>query len=526
MATRSNVYCRLGAAAASQPLAVSAATSILKSGGSAFDAGIAASAVLAVVEPGASHLGGDGFLIYYESATKKTTALNGSGEAPHNATGESFAGQIPLHGFRSATVPGLVSTWFAGHQRWGRLPIAQLLEPAIEYAEQGFPANLGFIRRIALHKEQFPKTPVFEQMGISTDLSLGDLVVQPDLANTLKIIAREGRSGFYQGAIAEAISKDSDGWFNQSDFDNHFTRVSDPLTISYRGFSIHGQPPPTQGMILMSELLLAERADFANLTLTDQIHLLVEAKKIGFADRNRVLGDYEGALDRVLEVLTETHISKRFAEIDMKRANNEPVGESEEGSDTTYFLTADGEGNAVSWIQSVFHGFGASWAVKGTGILLNNRLTGFSLNPKSTNFIAPGKRPAHTLNAFIVTDRSEDLFLVGGTPGANIQVQTNAQIITNVIDRKMNSQEAIDAPRWQHLAAPGSSSLDENYLGTLQLEDRFDPTVIEDLTRRGHKTELLPAFGHGSAVQLLKVLPSKSYEVGSDPRAEGHASGV
>jgi gamma-glutamyltranspeptidase/glutathione hydrolase len=197
-----------------------------------------------------------------------------------------------------------------------------------------------------------------------------------------------------------------------------------------------------------------------------------------------------------------------------------------EGSDTTYFLVADSQGNAVSWIQSVFHGFGSSWVIPQTGIILNNRLTGFSLDPTSPNIIAPGKRPAHTLNAFTAVRADGSLYLVGGTPGANIQVQTNLQLITNIIDLKMNVQEAIEAPRWQHLNAPGQSSEQENGPGVLEIEDRVPGDVFDELRAKGHEVRPLAAWGHGSSVQLMQVLPNKTYAFGSDPRCEGHASGV
>jgi gamma-glutamyltranspeptidase/glutathione hydrolase len=211
--------------------------------------------------------------------------------------------------------------------------------------------------------------------------------------------------------------------------------------------------------------------------------------------------------------------------IDMARVNTEPVRYNQEGSDTTYFLTADRDGNAVSWIQSVFHGFGASWVIPGTGIIMNNRLTGFSLDPKSPNFIAPGRRPAHTLNAWITTRSDGSLALVGGTPGANIQVQTNFQLITNAIDLSLSPQENAEAPRWQHLNATSSSDGEENFHGVLQVENRVSQGVLDDLKKLGHEVQELAPFGHGSSVQLLEVPENGGFIVGSDPRSEGHAAG-
>lgn len=522
---RGVVYARNGAAASSQPLAVSAALEILQAGGSAIDAGIAASAVLAVIEPGASHLGGDAFLIVHDAKTKTNTALNGSGEAPHGATAAQFPNGIDIHGYRAATVPGLVSTWFAAHEKYGKLPISKLLARAISYAENGVAINARFARAVVAHKAAFPATKVFETMGISDSLSGGDVVIQKDLAWTLKQIAAAGRAAFYEGEIAKKITAGTDGWFSAEDLKNHRTRILDPLSIKYRDLMIHGQPPPSQGMIFLEGLKLAEGFELAKLSTAQLTHILVESKKIGYADRYDVLADPEVVDVAVDAIFADSHISKRRAEIDLTKANNNLTKPLPEGSDTTYFLVADADGNAVSWIQSVFHSFGSSFAVPGTGIVLNNRLTGFSLDPTSVNFIAPGKRPAHTLNAWIATNPDGSLKYVGGTPGGNIQVQSNLQLVVNLVDLGMNVQQACEAPRWQHLTTPGNPNIEEDYFGVLEIENRFDEQTLDQLTALGHTVKALPAYGHGSAVQLLEVLSNGSYAVGSDPRVDGQAAG-
>jgi gamma-glutamyltranspeptidase / glutathione hydrolase len=251
----------------------------------------------------------------------------------------------------------------------------------------------------------------------------------------------------------------------------------------------------------------------------------VESKKIGFADRNAILGDPEFIEVNVQKILSQENIDARTSQISMDSALTD-IAPVSEGSDTTYFLVADKDGNAVSWIQSVFHGFGSSWIIPETGILLNNRLTGFSLDPASPNIIAPGKRPAHTLNAFTAVNPDGTLFLVGGTPGANIQVQTNLQLIVNVVDLKMNVQEATEAPRWQHLNAPGQSSDEETGTGVLEIENRVSTSVLDQLRVKGHDVKPLAAWSHGSSVQLMQVLPNGTFAFGSDPRCEGHASGI
>lgn len=522
---RSNIYARNGVIAASQPLAVSAGLETLRRGGSAIDAAITVSAVLAVTEPGASHLGGDAFVITHNASKKEQLAFNGSGEAPHLAKRDQFEKKIDHHGFRAATVPGLVSTWFEAHEYGGNLSIEELLQPAIDYAENGIPVTSGFVRRMTHHLKQYPETGLFESLNFPRNLRAGELLQQDNLARSLSAIATNGRAAFYQGEIAEALIKGSDGWFSSQDLDRHRTRRVSPLKINYRGIDVYGQPPPSQGMILMEELLIAEGFALASLSEAERIHFMVEAKKIAFQDRYEMLGDPE-FIDIALDNLfSKSSIDSRRARINEKQANCEPVKYNQEGSDTTYFLTADRDGNAVSWIQSVFHGFGASWAIPGTGIIMNNRLTGFSLDPNSPNLIAPGRRPAHTLNAWLATREDGSLAYVGGTPGANIQVQTNFQLLVNAIDLKLTPQENAEAPRWQHLNGPSYSDAEENFDGVLQIENRVGGEVIKSLKNLGHKVEEIGEFSHGSSVQLLEVLEDGTYVAGSDPRSEGHAAG-
>jgi len=333
---RSVVYAGNGGAAASQPLAVSAAISILNQGGSFIDAAISLSAVICVVEPGASHLGGDAFLVTHHAASTTNLAFNGSGEGSHAATPENYKDGIPMHGYKSGTVPGLVSTWFEAHQRYGKLPMATLLEQAIDYAENGFPANTGFVRRIAGHLKLAPDTSLFKDMGVDVNVQVGDLVVQKDLGLSLREIAQGGRAAFYEGRIAQQLIKGSEGWFNEEDLKAHTTRVLDPLSVKYRDITVYGQPPPTQGMILMEELLINERFDIASLSEADRIHVGVESKKIGFADRNAILGDPEFIAVNTEKILSKSHIDQRVTQISMDTAGQD-VAPVSEGSDTTYF---------------------------------------------------------------------------------------------------------------------------------------------------------------------------------------------
>ena len=512
--------------AASQPLAVSAALQILARGGSCIDAAITASAVLSVVEPWNSHLGGDAFCIHHHAATRTNMAFNGSGEAPHGATDAAFPGGIPLHGFQSATIPGLVSTWFAAHALHGRLPIATLLAPAIAYARDGFPAGPTLLKKVRDHRALLSAHASLDSLGIPVNVSLGDIIRQQELATTLEAIAQNGRAGFYGGRVADLIVETSGGWFSHDDLARHKTRILPPLAGRYRDLIVHGQPPPSQGMVLIEELLLADGYPLADLPDAQRTHLLVEAKKLAFTDRNRFLGDPEWRDIAVEQLFDTMYISRRRAEIDPFLAAGTHIALPNEGSDTTYFVIVDDAGDAISWIQSVFHNFGSAWMPAGTGVLFNNRLTGFSLDQMSPNCIAPGKRPAHTLNAWLATHLDGRLAYVGGTPGGHVQVQTNLQLLVNAVDLKMDVQQAVEAPRWQHLSTAGALSNEEAGDGILEIENRVDESIVTALKERGHDVRLIGPWAHGSAAQLMQVLPDGAYAFGSDPRCDGQAAGI
>lgn len=524
MATRGLVVAANGAAATSQPLATAAALAVLGRGGTFADAAIAASAVLCVIEPWNSHLGGDAFLIVHDAKRRETLAYNASGAAPQSATLASYPNGVPIHGPRSATVPGLVDAWFELHARHGALPFLELLVPALDYAQSGYPAGPRAVKKIA----EFAHVSGLEALGTKTP-ALGEMIRQPELAWSLEELATHGREAFYSGAIAKKIVAASDGHFTMADLAAHKTRILAPLSVGYRGLTVHCQPPPSQGMILAQELTLAEGFDLAAMTEAQRTHILVECKKRAFADRFAYLADPEWRDIPLTKLLSEPYLAKRRAEIGATATAMLPRSAGaggDEGQDTTYFLVADSHGNAVSFIQSVFHNFGSAWIPGGTGILFNNRLTGFSLDPASPNVLEPGKRPAHTLNAWIATHPDGSLALVGGTPGANIQVQTNLQLLVNTLDLGLDPQEAIERPRWQHSSDGGNTGQSEEGRGVLEIEDRADASLFAALTERGHDTRPIGSWAHGSAAQLLKVLPSGAYAVGSDPRCDGHAGGV
>ncbi len=525
MTSRAVVVAPHGVVAASQPLAASAGLHVLQQGGTFADAAIATSAVLAVVEPMASHLGGDAFIITYDATTHETTALNGSGAAPMEARPERFPNGIPLRGIGSASVPGLVAAWRELLALYGTMPLEDLLRPAIDYARNGFPVG----RRLAQAcqaafdtGEQWVGPMLNGLFGLSAPPRQGDVVVQPNLAWSLSQIAAEGPQTFYRGEIATRIARfaaANGGWMAASDLSRHRTQVSDPIRTNYRGYTLHGQPPVSQGHILLQEMNLLEGFDLSGMGAgsTSTIHHMVEAKKLAFADRHAYLGDPDRVDIPLEKLLSKEYAASRRQLIDPDRASATPKAGAVE-HDTTYFLVADEAGNAASFIQSVFHGFGCGAVAEGTGILFNNRMTGFSLDTESPNFLVPGRRTAHTLNAYLVTHGSE-LAWVGGTPGGDVQVQSNMQVLCNIIDFGMDPQEAVEAPRWQH------SSPDDS-VGVLEIESRCAAEAIAGLRSKGHVVNEIPPWSHGSSYQLLWRDPQTgAYHAGSDPRCDGHAVG-
>ncbi len=527
MLSRSAVSAGNGIVASSQPLAVSTGLAILQAGGSFVDSAIATSAVLCVVEPWASQLGGDAFVILYDSTRRTTLALNGSGCAPRKATPEQFPNGIPVRGLSAATVPGLVDAWFRLHALYGRLPFARLLEPAIEYAREGYPISPrkeAIWRNASRSRDLRPLlSALLQPAGVPRT---GDKVRSPDLARTLQLIASGGRDAFYKGEIAQQIvahSRKYGGLMEPEDLEAHQSELREPLRVNYRGYTVHGQPPVSQGIILLEALAILESVNLREMNPADRIHWMVEAIKCAYADRWRYLGDPRFVADRSADLLAPDFIAQRRNAIQPQRAQEIPTPGTLKETNTTYFCVADKEGNAISFIQSIYHPFGCGVVIEGTGILMNNRMRGFSLQPDSPNRLEPRKRPIHTLNAYLITQR-DALAFVGGTPGGDIQVQTNLQVISQLIDFGRDPQSAIEQPRWAWQPinstdpSPGRLSLegDEN--------DKTFQALLEDLRKRGHSANPTPLGTHPSAVQVIQKI-GESYLAGSDPRTGGQAAG-
>ncbi|MDQ3855731.1 MAG: gamma-glutamyltransferase [Chloroflexota bacterium] len=508
-----------GAVCTSQPLASGAGLEMLRRGGNAFDAAIAAAAVLAVVEPMMSHLGGDVFMVVYPAREGRTWALNGSGNAPREATPDLYPNGMPEHGPLTAAVPGAVHGWCEASRRWGSLPLRDLLQPAIEYARDGFPLGprtSSVLREMSPVLAQFPYS---KEQFLSGDTQVGAVLKQPGLARTLEAVAEGGAEAFYTGEVAREIVRsvrEQGGVFSEEDLAGHCSTVQPPISTSYRGYEVHGQPPVSQGHILLQELNLVEPFDLAAMgPLTPAVlHVLIEAKKLAFADRHRYLADPAHVEVPVEWLLSKEYARERAGLIDQERANPQPVAGSRhaEGTDTTYLAAADAEGNAVSWIQSVFGHFGSGVVAGHTGVLLNNRMRGFTLEPGHPNVVAPLKRPAHTLNAYLVL-RDGRPWVIGGTPGADYQVQTNLQIITHLIDFGMNVAEANDAPWWASETG-----------NRVVVEDRMPDGAVQGLRQLGHEVGTLAPWGGGRTVQLIQRAPGGVLLASSDVRAGGHAA--
>jgi gamma-glutamyltranspeptidase/glutathione hydrolase len=520
-ALRGLVVSERGVVGTAHPLASATGAGILQSGGNFIDAALAVSAVLNVVEPYNSQLGGDAFMLVYTGSDGDLTAVNSSGPAPRSASLGDFHEGVPIRGMASASVPGQVGAWELIHERYATMEWSELLAPSIRYAREGFPVNPRFAEAIrgayqGLEDPEWRRT--FLPKGRPP--RVGERFTQGDLSRSLQSLADGGPREFYEGKIAEDIvehSNRADGFFSSEDLGSYRAESAEPIETTYRGYTVYEQPPVSQGHILLEELNIVEGYDLSSLDPagTDAVHLLIEAKKLAFEDRYRYSGDPEFIDLPMDRIISKGHAADRREMIDPLRAERRyGAGGFGEG-DTTYFAVADSEGNGVSFIQSLFHGFGSGVVVPRTGIILNNRMTGFSLDPSSPNVLRGGKRTMHTLNTYMVFHEGVPLF-IGGTPGGDTQVQTNLQIVTRLLDWGMNVQDAIEFPRW----ASGEST-------DLQLESRYPADTVRELVSRGHDVGTVGPWSGNGSVQLIMRHPETGAMIaGSDPRCDGMAVGI
>lgn len=535
-ATRSPVLARNGMVCTSQPLATQTGVAVLREGGSAVDAAIAANAVLALTEPTGCGLGGDLFCIVWDAEQKRLFGLNGSGRSPRSLNLEWFRKngyeRIPSRGPLPVTVPGCVDGWFELHERFGALPMDRLLAPAIRYAREGFPVS----EVIAYYWERNARVlrdfPGFAETFLPEGRAPrpGEVFRNPDLARTLETIARGGRDAFYRGAIARRVAQAvqaAGGFLTEEDLAAHRSEWVEPIFTDYRGVRVFELPPNGQGITALEMLNILEGYDVRcwGFGSVDHLHHFVEAKKLAFEDRARFVADPDFAalpLDRLLSKEYAADLRRR---IDPSRAAQriEPDPPALEEGDTVYLCTADAKGNMVSLIQSNYRGMGSGICPEGLGFILQDRGELFDLEPGRPNTYAPGKRPFHTIiPAFAMRDGEP--WLAFGVMGGATQPQAHVQIVMNLVDFGMNVQEAGDAPRIVHSGSSQPTGERMTDGGVVSLENGFDPEVVRELVERGHRLEArLGVFGGYQAI--LRDPTSGVFWGASESRKDGQAAG-
>lgn len=533
-ATRSEVIAKNGMAATNHPLASQIALEILKKGGSAVDAAIAANAFLGFADPAMNGLGGDMFAIIWSSDDEKLYGLNASGKSPKGMSLEFLQSEglnsIPAASSYAVTVPGVVDGWFELHDKFGQLEFNQLLEPAINYAREGVAVTaeiadlMDFLDRDLIRHYGLPNDFEWESLRYFSSLyrengrfpKKGELFKNEDLANTLQKIADNGREVFYEGEIADAIAghiQSQGGFLTIRDFAEHSSRWVEPVSINYRGVDVWQLPPNTQGMAVLQILNLLEGFDLAGYGFgsPEHIHYLTEAKKLAYADLQTYYGDPDFSELPVEELLSKEYADRRRGEIrDDWTGSYGPGLETE--SHTIYLTVADKDGNMVSLIQSNSWLFGSLITPPGLGFPLQNRGTGFTLREGHVNTYAPGKRPFHTIIPAFVTKDGEP-YISFGLTGGDMQPQGHVQIILNVVDFGMNLQEASDAPRIRHY---GSDT------GSIALESGFDYSTVRSLLKMGHEVRYgFESFGGFQGI----LFDGQFYYGASESRKDGQAVG-
>jgi gamma-glutamyltranspeptidase/glutathione hydrolase len=536
--SRHLVYGRRGMICSNSPLAASAGLKILHEGGNAFDAALAVAATEAVTLVPACGLGGDAFILIHEAATGRITGLNSSGVAATGATSDYYRAQghrtMPLDGPHAVSVPGAVAAWEEVHRRFCTKPLASLLDSAIGYAEEGFPLPPGIARSFASNAPKLAKFPasaaVFLRQGAPP--REGEPLANPDLARSLRAVASGGAEEFYRGALARSLVQGlraAGGLFTEADFAGHQVDVYDPIATTYRGHTVYQTQPPSQGFLLLEMLNLVEGFDLTELghNSAAAVHLMAEAKKIAYADRNRLAGDPRFVDWPLHELISKAYADVRRGDIFRDRVNPELAAQQtvEVDGDTSYFCAADGAGNCVSWIHSLSNAFGSGYVAEGTGVLFNNRAgRGFSLTPGHPNEIAPGKRTMHTLNCYLAT-RDGRPVIVGGTPGGDFQAQCGIQILTSLIDFAMDPQAAVEAPRWWSFPGTDPATIERDM--ELRLEAEMPEETVRGLEAMGHRVARRRPGVYDGKVQLIVRDPARGVLMGaSDPRGDGAAAAL
>jgi gamma-glutamyltranspeptidase/glutathione hydrolase len=533
-ATRSEVIARNGMAATSQPLATQVALDILKKGGNAIDAAIAANAVLGVVEPTGSGVGGDLFAIIWSAEKGKLFGLNASGKSPRSLKLEYFKENrfefIPSYGPLPVSVPGCVDGWFEMHDMFGRLPMKDILQPAISYARDGFPVTeviAYYLERGTAVLKEYPNIKEVYMPGGKTP-SKGEIFKNPLLANTLEKIVKGGRNEFYKGSIARDIDvfmKKQGGFLTYDDMLRHRSEWVQPVSTTYRGYEIWELPPNGQGIAALQMLNILEGFNIATMGFgsSEYIHVFTEAKKLAFEDRAKYYADPVFSLTPVTQLISKKYAAERRKLIDPEKAAKIYNPGKIEAGNTIYLTVADKFGNMVSLIQSNYRGMGSGMCPTGLGFVLQDRGEMFSLEEGHNNMYAPGKRPFHTIIPAFITKNNKP-WISFGVMGGDMQPQGHVQIVVNLIDFKMNLQEAGDAPRIHHIGSSEPTGQQMTDGGILLLENGFRWEVIQRLISMGHTVQW-DLGGYGGYQAIMWDAKNKVWFGASESRKDGQAAG-
>ena len=531
-ASRSEVIGQNGMVATSHPLATQIGLDILKQGGTAIDAAIAANIALGLMEPTGNGIGGDLFAIVWDAKTKKLHGLNASGPAPKNLSIKHFIenglNKIPPYGPLPVTVPGAVDGWVKLHEKFGKLEFKSLFEPTIEYAKKGFPVTELIAYYLDRSKERFEDYPNFKNVWMKNGKmpAKGEIFQNPQLAETLEIIAEKGRDGFYEGHIANTMAdfiQSQGGFLTYEDISSFHSEWTPPVSSNYRGYDVWELPPNGQGIAALQILNILENYDIQKMGLfsSEYIHLFTEAKKLAFADRAKYYADPNFSKIPVKQLISKSYAKDRLKLINPEKASKSDQAGVLESGDTIYLTVADQYGNMISLIQSNYRGMGSGMVPPGLGFMLQDRGELFSLNKNHKNALEGGKRPFHTIIPAFVTKDGKP-FMSFGVMGGATQPQAHAQIIINMIDFGLNLQEAGDAPRIVH---SGSSQPTDEIMtdgGTLSLESGFGKEIEDELSSLGHKIKYQKGIFGGYQAIMLK---DGVYYGASETRKDGQAAG-
>ena len=518
------------------------ALSILKQGGNAIESAIAAASAMSVVYPHMNTIGGDNFWLIYNALTAEIKGIESTGSAGKNVTSNFYRSlgydRIPARGYLAAnTVPGAVAGWnaafnYSQQQMNGTSKWQDLLKSAIEYADDGFPVSVNQHQWLQRNLDSADREFGLQQFeGFSSiffkpngkPYKSGEILRQKDLAETLKRIAEQGADEFYQGETAEKIVTDLQshgGLLTLDDFARHKARWVEPISVDYRGNRAYNLPPPTQGIASLQILSIIDNFNIKDLGegTADYYHLIVEATKLAFADRDRWVGDPDFVNIPLARLLSKSYNQELGKQINMQFARNDCSSSLE--SDTAWLGVVDKDGNAVSFIQSIADGFGSGIVAKDTGVLLQNRGKFFSLDKNQTNYLEPLKRTYHTLNPAMLLKQGKP-YLVYGTMGGEGQPQTQAALVTRIVDFDFSAQQAVEAPRWIQGRNLGSQT------NELKIEGRVARSVVDELKQRGHRVNIQPNYtdvmGHAGVIAI--DLPTQVRSGGADPRGDGLAIG-